>query len=169
MAKHWLSYATSRAPDHCHWNWRIVPHSHTNWLLWFWLCQRPRHQRKKVCSWTLLLPEERCCFLVLQEAENHCRLDMCHRIYGCLGDTTSISLTCRLAHFTVSLRFSLTYTFPSFRCLGPLPCASADLPLRHFTVVPLSLALPLLTLVPRLLRIPLLYNVDTNRLSGLSV
>ena len=74
------------------------------------------------------------------------------------NDMTSISLACGFAHFTVSLRFSLTYVFPSFRCLSPLPCALADLPLRHFTVVPLSLALPLLTLVPRPLRIPLLYN-----------
>ena len=74
-------------------------------------------------------------------------------------DTTSISLACGFAHFTVSLHFSLTYTFLSFRCLGPLPCASADLPLRHFTVVPLSLALPLLTLVPRPLHILYLYYI----------
>ena len=74
------------------------------------------------------------------------------------GDMTSIFLACRFAHFTVSLRFSLTYTFLSFWCLGPLPCASANLPLHHFTVVPLSLALLLLTLVTRPLHIPLLYN-----------
>ena len=39
-------------------------------------------------------------------------------------DTTSISLACGFAHFTVSLHFSLTYTFPSFRCLGrPSPAS----------------------------------------------
>src|ERR1700761_2919781 len=64
-------------------------------------------------------------------------------------DTTGICLARGISDFTVSLRFSSTYTFPSFRCLGPLLCASADLRLRRFTIVPLSLALPLLTLVPR--------------------
>ena len=49
------------------------------------------------------------------------------------ADTTGICLARGISDFTTSLRFSSTYTFPRFRCLGPLPCASADLCLRPLT------------------------------------
>src|SRR5260370_193503 len=60
-----------------------------------------------------------------------------HHMY-CLmvtcGDTTGISLGCGLLHFTISLRFSSTYAFPSFWCfhtecikLGGIPVGSYTL------------------------------------------
>ena len=80
-------------------------------------------------------------------------------MHGCSVDTTGISLACRLSDFTVSLCFSLTYTFPSFQCLGLPSCALANIPLLPLHIVPLSLALLLCTLVPRPLSIPLVYSI----------
>ena len=51
----------------------------------------------------------------------------------CHVDRTGICLARGISDFTISLRFSSTYAFPRFRCLGPLPCASADLCLHPLT------------------------------------
>ena len=48
-------------------------------------------------------------------------------------DMTGICLAYRLLDFTGSLHFSLTYAFPSFWCLSPLSCASANVPLYPCT------------------------------------
>ena len=58
------------------------------------------------------------------------------------GDTTGICLARGISDFTISLRFSSTYAFPRFRCLGPLPCALADLRLRPLTYCTTFLSTP---------------------------
>ena len=62
-------------------------------------------------------------------------------IWSC-ADMTGICLAQGISDITVSLRFSSTYVFPSFRCLGPLSRTSADLPLCPFTYCTTFLSTP---------------------------